>query len=214
MVAVLEVPGVNSCGNTNMWHIRVTSRAEHENFRAAQFFSAQDVSSPPPGRNNSEWMKPSGNKNRLRVVKLGLNGGTVLFFNWALEYIAHLYSGLYSDMYSDMTSQSIKASNGVTESCPSWGMTLEHARTVYTPCVYFTLNRSFYPSTSSTPSVRADSSSYRDTSSVVTKLGHSSQLYTLCYTRQTAVAQCYAVVPYTLWTERELRTYCFVIHRR
>ena len=34
-------------------------------------------------------------------------------------------------------------------------------------CVTFALNRSFYPSTSSTPSVRADAS--RDTRSVVTK---------------------------------------------
>ena len=33
-------------------------------------------------------------------------------------------------------------------------------------CV-FTLNRSFYPLTSSTPAARADSSSWRDTSSVV-----------------------------------------------
>ena len=44
-------------------------------------------------------------------------------------------------------------------------------------CVFFTLNRSFYPSTSSTPSVRAGSSSWRDTSSVVTKPRHRHTTY-------------------------------------
>ena len=41
-------------------------------------------------------------------------------------------------------------------------------------CVFFTLNRSFYPSTSNTSSVRADSSTLyrRYTNSVVTKLRH------------------------------------------
>ena len=50
----------------------------------------------------------------------------------------------------------------------------ESARTlgVLDVCVFFTLNRYFYASTSSTPSVYADSSSQRDTSSVVTKLRH------------------------------------------
>ena len=58
-------------------------------------------------------------------------------------------------------------------------------------CAYvcvFTLNRSFYTSTSSIPSVRADSSSQRDTSSVVTKL----RPRQLRCTRQTAVVQCQA----------------------
>ena len=40
-------------------------------------------------------------------------------------------------------------------------------------CVFFTSSRSFYPSTPSTPSVRADSSSHQDTSSVVTNARHS-----------------------------------------
>ena len=39
-------------------------------------------------------------------------------------------------------------------------------------CVFFTLNPSFYSSTSSTPSVRADSSSQRYESSLVTELRH------------------------------------------
>ena len=39
-------------------------------------------------------------------------------------------------------------------------------------CVFFTWNRSFYPSTSSTPSARPDFSAYRNTSSVVTKPRH------------------------------------------
>ena len=39
-------------------------------------------------------------------------------------------------------------------------------------CVFFTSNRSFYPSASSTPSARADSSSQSDTNSVVEKPRH------------------------------------------
>ena len=39
-------------------------------------------------------------------------------------------------------------------------------------CVFFTFNRSFYPSKSSTISARADSSILEETSSLVTKLRH------------------------------------------
>ena len=62
----------------------------------------------------------------------------------------------------------------------------ESRRTLGDTCVFFTLNRSFYPSTSSTPSVRADSSSWRDTSTY--KLcGHKTTPRASTLYRQTAL---------------------------
>ena len=76
-------------------------------------------------------------------------------------------------------------------------------------CVFFTLNRSFYSSTSSAPCVRADSSSQKDTtninSSVVTKLRHSDTIRIWTILRFTIHLVLYK--PYPILTSIPYRAY-------